>query len=165
MTHNKESHERRCQKEFKCRKCVKTYSTMDKLRRHDWRSHRQVNCNICEEKIESREEIGNHRKLKHNMLRKAACKFYPACYDGDECFFSHNNSENSIADQDKASLLCPKGIDCDHQSCQYGEYSHINVKEIDCKFQANCNRKNCPFVHSVERKAFLWESRKLEKET
>ena len=163
--HNPEPEKIRHQEELKCRKCVKTYSTMVKLRRHDWRSHRQVPCNICEETIESRQEISNHRKLKHNMLRKVACKFYPACYDGDECFFSHENSENSIADQDKPSPFCPNGIECSDQLCQYGEYSHKNVKEIDCKFQANCNRKNCPFVHSVERKAFLGESRTLKKGT
>ena len=162
---NKESNARRHPQEFNCEKCVKTYSTMDKLRRHDWRSHRQIKCNICDDTIQSREEISNHRKIKHNMLRKAACKFYPACYDGEECFFSHDNSENSIADQDKPSPFCPNGIECDDQGCQYGEYSHKNVKEIDCKFQSSCNRKNCPFVHLVARKAFLGENRTSQKGT
>ena len=49
---------------------------MSKLRRHDWRSHRQVSCNICDEVIESRQEISNHRKNDGNYenLECRICK-------------------------------------------------------------------------------------------
>ena len=35
--------------EHKCEKCGKIYSEMRKLRRHDWRSHRSIECTICSE--------------------------------------------------------------------------------------------------------------------
>ena len=40
-----------------CNKCEKVYGTMSKLRRHDWRSHREVECNVCGEILESRQII------------------------------------------------------------------------------------------------------------
>ena len=74
---------------FKCKLCEKEYTDMAKLRRHDWRSHRETACNICEDMIESRQQIGNHRQTKHQIFKKVLCRFYPSCLDGDECFFVH----------------------------------------------------------------------------
>ena len=71
---------------FKCNKCEREYTEMGKLRRHDWRSHREVSCNICGEWIENRQNIGNHRQEKHQIFRKSLCRFFPNCVDEDECF-------------------------------------------------------------------------------
>ena len=73
--------------EHQCNKCDKAYETMSKLRRHDWRSHREVDCSICGDILASRQEIGCHRQNKHQLFRIASCKFYPNCIDGSECFF------------------------------------------------------------------------------
>ena len=73
--------------EARCSKCDKVYSNMSKLRRHDWRSHRQIDCNICGENLQSRQEISGHRKSVHQMYRKLKCRFYPDCIDENECFF------------------------------------------------------------------------------
>ena len=70
--------------EIKCSKCEKVYSNMSKLRRHDWRSHRAVNCNICGLSLRSREDISNHRKIEHNLYRKMKCRYFPNCFDENE---------------------------------------------------------------------------------
>ena len=51
-------------------KNVTTYISMGKLRRNDWRCHREVECNICGKKINCRQEIENHREEEHKMFRK-----------------------------------------------------------------------------------------------
>merc|ERR1712179_401165 len=105
---------------------------------------RVVNCNICDELIESREEIANHRKTKHQLFKKSICRFYPQCLDGDECLFSHELIQGSK----NGAFLCPNGQTCSDQSCKFTEANHKNANEILCKFQAQCNRKFCPFQHT-----------------
>ena len=76
---------------LQCNKCHKKYGDIQKLRRHDWRSHRGIECTICKEKLVSREEIKSHRQTKHQMFRKIACKFFLDCLDENECLFEHEN--------------------------------------------------------------------------
>ena len=147
----KEHEEKHEQKKFICCKCEKVYSSMSQLRRHDWRSHRAVNCNICDDRIESREQIGDHRKSKHQLFKKTICRFYPQCLDGEECLFAHEQ----IKSVKNGTFLCPMGRTCSDQSCKFSEANHKNENEILCKFQAQCNRKFCPFQHSVARIGFL----------
>ena len=144
--------------EFQCKLCEKIYPSMKELRRHDWRSHRAVNCNICDEKIESRQDIGDHRKTKHQLSKKIYCRFYPECLDGDECFFVHEQIKRPIS----RGPMCPKGQFCSDQSCEYSEGNHKNPNHTMCKFQAQCTRKLCPFQHSVERVAFLAEASSMK---
>ena len=151
--------------QFNCQKCDKVYSSMKKLRRHDWRNHREVPCNICKEIIESRQEITNHRKNKHNLFKKVLCKFFPACLDENECLFSHEESETEQIKYDQPNLFCPKGDSCLDQSCSFSESNHRKTNDISCRFQANCNRKECRFVHSVQRRAFLDADSQIRKVT
>ena len=132
---------------FNCQICNKPYTTMRLLRRHDWRCHRQIECNMCGEEISSRSEIKEHREQKHQISQKIYCKYFPNCLDGEECLFVHEPgpSEESV---------CPDGEKCNNQACNYSEQSHSKSK-VSCIFQANCNRLNCPFKHTVPRKAFL----------
>ena len=141
--------------EFPCDKCGRIYSNMSKLRRHDWRSHREIECNICGDILESRQDIGIHRKIEHQMLRKITCKFFPDCIDEDECFFEHKdiNDQTEINENYQQNDFCPNGESCEDQSCQYSVWKH--KKSVFCKFQATCNRLHCNFKHNIERKAFL----------
>ena len=142
--------------ETKCDKCDKKYSNMSKLRRHDWRSHREIECNICGDKLESRQDISLHRQIEHQMFRKVTCKFFPECIDGDECFFEHKDNNQAEMNKNSKNVdICPNGEKCSDQSCSYSEWKHIKGYNALCKFQANCNRVNCMFVHNVQRKAFL----------
>ena len=143
-------------KVFTCQKCDKPYISMTLLRRHDWRSHREIECNLCGETIKCRQEIKSHRQTKHQMFKKVFCKYFPECLDGDECFFEHEK-DNSVTEHN-ASSYCPNGEKCSDQSCKYTEKRHIS--SVLCKFQASCNRLNCQFKHSVARKAFLEEELK-----
>ena len=124
------------------------------LRRHDWRSHREIDCNICGEIIPSREDIKSHRQLKHQMFKRVFCKYFPSCLDGDECFFEHEKDSNVPGT--KEDLYCPNGEKCNDQSCKFSEQKHKST--FLCKFQANCNRLNCQYKHNMPRKAFLEES-------
>ena len=129
---------------------------MSKLRRHDWRSHREIECNICGEILGSRQDISNHRKMKNQIVKRQICKFYPECVDGDECFFVHKNTNEGEPSSGRPfNFLCPAGKQCSDQSCQFSEQNHRDINEISCRFQENCNRANCLFKHEVQRKSFL----------
>ena len=142
-------------KDLNCSKCGKKYSDISKLRRHDWRSHRSIPCNICGEELQSRQDIAGHRQKKHGMYRIALCKFYPNCFDQEECLFKH---EEGNQNQHEVTLdVCPEGENCNDQSCGFSEWKH-KISTVLCKFQQNCNRYNCPFKHLVARKNFLGES-------
>ena len=143
--------------EVKCNKCDKVYSNMSKLRRHDWRSHRQIECNICGVTLESRQEISSHRELVHQMFRKIKCRFYPDCFDEEECFFVHEEVSNfqSEYQNTKQSRYCLKGENCDNQSCEYDETKHKKIKDVLCRFQSKCNRSECMFKHVMEKASFL----------
>ena len=158
LTEHKQSHLSENNKtEYKCTKCDKVYCDMRKLRRHDWRNHRSIECSICAQVLESRQAILNHRQMVHYMNRKQPCKYFPDCYDGDECLFAHESSVNP----DDVSAFCSRGEDCSDQSCLFNEQQHKSVIKncgIKCKFQANCYRFGCPYKHDVSRSAFLGES-------
>ena len=153
-----EHDERSRMTEINCNKCEKAYTSMSNLRRHDWRSHRAVKCNICDETIENRHEIGNHRRSKHQLYKKSICRYYPECLDGDECLFAHEQPKGFK----NGGPICPNGQTCSDQSCRYSEAYHRSAKDILCKFQAQCNRKFCPFQHSVARLAFLADASLLK---
>ena len=142
--------------ELKCSKCEKVYPNMSKLRRHDWRSHRTVNCNICGLSLESREDISNHRKIEHNLFRKMKCRYFPNCIDENECFFEHEEQDSTqLEEKIGKSRYCLKGESCEDQSCEYSEVNHLNVKNVLCRFQAKCNKAECMFKHTMERASFL----------
>ena len=125
---------------------------MKKLRRHDWRAHRSIECTICNEMLPSRQDISMHRQAKHRMLRKMVCKFFPDCYDADECLFEHI----FISNEENASRWCPRGESCSDQSCLFSENDHRKLDQVLlCKFQASCIRPGCQYRHNVARQAFL----------
>ena len=143
--------------EVSCSKCDKIYTNMSKLRRHDWRSHRKIDCNICGKALQSRQHISEHRQTEHGMFRKLKCKFYPDCIDEKECFFTHedgtdNNNAQSVQIKTK---YCPSGEACKNQSCEYSEQNHKNTRDILCRFQTKCNRSDCIFKHDIEKSSFL----------
>ena len=147
--HMKDHNEEISDQVFSCTKCEKKYGDMRKLRRHDWRSHRTIECTLCGEQLESRESITKHRQTKHRIFKIGFCKYYPTCYDEDECFFQHDDQIKSTG--------CPNGINCKDQSCQYGEKEHKSLKTVLCKFQENCNRGGCPYIHVSGKSSFLKE--------
>ena len=125
---------------------------MTKLRRHDWRSHRNVECNICGEQLQSRDQISTHRKIVHKMVKKIKCKFYPTCLDEDECFFVHEEVSSQEAQEPES---CLDGENCQNQSCEFPEREHRKKSEILCKFQSKCNNPGCRFRHVMEKASFL----------
>ena len=101
--------------------------------------------------LASRQELKEHRKKEHDMVRKIACRFFPDCYDGDECLFEHINLMNG----EKFDNCCPNGQNCSNQECTFSEKQHRILNRNTCKFQALCNRAGGQFKHNVPRKAFL----------
>ena len=130
---------------------------MSKLRRHDWRSHREIDCNICGITLGNRYEISTHRKSEHQIFRRIKCRFFPNCIDDEECFFEHEDDSSKIQNENRAekSRYCPEGEKCENQSCEYNETNHLGVKNVMCRFQAKCNRPECMFKHVMERASFL----------
>ena len=129
---------------LQCSKCEKVYGNMSKLRRHDWRNHRQIECNICGEILESRQAISNHRKESHNIFRRMKCKYFPNCIDQEECFFIHEDESNQEADEIRQNRYCPESEKCQDQSCKYDESKHQNLNAI-LYFQSKCNKSNCMY--------------------
>ena len=125
---------------------------MTKLRRHDWRSHRSIECNICGEQLQSREHISIHRKIAHRMVQKLKCKFYPNCLDENECFFIHEDISN---EENEKNEFCLEGENCRDQSCDFSERDHRRARDILCKFQSKCNKPACRYRHIVEKASFL----------
>ena len=132
---------------------------MRELRRHDWRSQRNIECTICGEMLDSRQEIGKHRQNIHTIFRKIPCRYFPECLDEDECLFYHKSSSEEV----KSLSVCPRGPNCHDQSCTFSEQSHKSLKLDLCRFQEKCNRSGCLFKHTVERKTFLEESRSKQR--
>ena len=120
---------------------------MCKLRRHDWRTHRNIDCNICGKNLKSSQEKGEHRKTEHKMDKKIKCKCYP------DCIFPY--MEQNLLKMQKRSKYCPSGETCQNQSCEYNEMNQRNMNLIPCRFQEKCNRSNCSFKHIVEKASFL----------
>ena len=148
------SHKQKNKEEYNCVKCEKVYCDMRKLRRHDWRSHRSIECTICGEMLDNRQDIGTHRQNVHKMHRKIPCRYFPDCFDDDECLFDHKSSSDEV----NSLPICPNGSDCSDQTCTFSEKSHKSLKADLCRFQAKCNRSGCLFKHtvtSVTRKTFL----------
>ena len=135
---------------YNCSKCDRKYKTMTELRRHDWRCHRNIECTICGDLLNSRQDITVHRQEKHRMFRKLICKFYPDCLDGDECLYQHGSK-----DDNSETFGCPKGEGCLDQSCSFSEKEHRNMSRPLCRFQGRCTREGCPFKHKVKPSAFL----------
>jgi hypothetical protein len=48
---------------------------MSKLRRHDWRCHREVEFNICGEFIKCRQDIKKHREIVHGCSERFSVNF------------------------------------------------------------------------------------------
>ena len=140
--------------ESQCGKCDKVYPNMSKLRRHDWRSHRTIDCNICGITLESRDQISNHRKTEHKMSRKIKCKYFPNCIDENECFFLHEENDDSH-EEERKSRFCLKGENCEDQSCEYSEVNHLSVKNVMCRYQSKCKKTECMFKHAIEKASFL----------
>ena len=124
---------------------------MRKLRRHDWRSQRNIECSICGDMLESRQEIVNHRQKIHRMFRKTPCRYFPECLDDNECLYDHKSSVNEETDL----LGCPQGQNCANQDCTFSEKSHRSLNQTLCRFQWRCNRSACVFKHTVSRKSFF----------
>ena len=136
--------------EFKCYKCEKVYMDPRKLRRHDWRAHRTIECKICDDTLSSRLELKQHREHKHQMFKKIACKYFPDCYDGEECLYEHTNIQN-----ESKEAGCQNGENCYNQDCTFNENEHKILKKVMCKFQERCNRGGCQYQHKNQRKPFL----------
>ena len=82
------------------------------------------------------------------MFKKLACKFFPDCYDDDECLYEHRTGVNEESG-------CPNGKNCSDQECLFSENEHKTLNKIVCRFQARCNRSGCQFQHNITRQAFL----------
>ena len=75
---------------------------MRKLRRHDWRFHRSIECTIYKKMLNSRVRV-NRVTDKMNM--------YPDCFDGEKCFYEHGN----MVSNGESISGCPNGQNCSDQ--------------------------------------------------
>ena len=143
----------------KCQKCPKGYKTLFEVKRHDWRSHEQVDCRLCGQVYENREELENHKQNNHGITKLRECKFWASgrCVDGIECLFTHDSKSytskgshtlgkhKEVIDTN-IQLYCKSGLKCP-RTCGIDQSGHKKVKDIPCKFADACNRNNCHFKH------------------
>ena len=76
---------------YDCKKCSKSCLSQDDLRRHIYARHEALECHLCEETIDSRKELNQHKRNKHNITKLKTCKFFlsNSCLNNDECLYSH----------------------------------------------------------------------------
>ena len=129
----------KCFTKNSCNQCDNGYSDMRKLRRHDWRCHRSIECTICKKMLNSRQDISSH---EHGMFRKISCRFYPDCFDGEECLYEHSN----IVSNGESISGCPNGKNCSDQSCSFNEQKHISVNQNLCRSLVQCDKCRARFV-------------------
>ena len=73
---------------------------MSKLRRHDQRCHREIECNKCGETIASRQDLKRHRELEHQVF----CRFFPNCMDEEECLYEYDENNTEKIEMEKVSV-------------------------------------------------------------
>ena len=106
--------------EIKCQQCPKEYETVFKLKRHGWRSHEHVDCRLCGQGSESRQDLEMHKQTIHGITRQRSHKFYAIgkCIDGKECLFSHKEEiSNDMTEHIKNNHIESEG----------------NVQQVFCK--------------------------------
>ena len=126
------------------------------MTRHQWRNHSDINCKFCGDNLRSRVELKVHKEQVHNMKVTQECRFFSNghCVDADECLYSHNkDNSNKQHIQRKTRFIiysdyCKDGLNCARIDCEYGENKHRRIKDVPCKFQANCKKPECPFKHN-----------------
>ena len=141
---------------IKCDRCNYKAETKEDLIKHLDAYHvtKQVRCNICQMMADSNAHLKDHMENQHNSRnnrtwrenfhkqkqkptnQKPVCKFWLKgnCFHGQDCRFSHTNFDNN-------TILCRDGDYCLFwPNCKY---THVEM----CRYQENCLRQNCPFVH------------------
>ena len=124
----------------KCTKCPKTYDTDFKVKRHEWRSHEEVDCRLCGQASQSRQVLENHKQLCHGITKNRECTFWASgkCVDGVECLFSHEaqkhksdrlhkKDQNKKGGESSSPEFCKKGLKCD-RNCGLSDSRHKRVK-------------------------------------
>ena len=147
---------------IKCQQCPKEYTTKFEVKRHEWRAHEQVDCRLCGQASESRQDLEIHKQNSHGITKQRNCKFWESgkCVDGVECLFSHDNQSNNdirehIQKNHKGStennrqFYCKIGMKCTRM-CGIAESGHKRVKDIPCKFGKACTRNICHFKHDID---------------
>ena len=61
------------------------------------RLHEQVDCRLCGQVSESRQDLEIHKQNSHGITKQRNCKFWESGkgVDGIECLFSHDNQSNN----------------------------------------------------------------------
>ena len=140
----------------RCDQCSKEYLNRFEMTRHIWRNHTEIDCKLCGDILGSRQELKVHKEHDHNIKMTQECRFFSNghCVDADECLYSHNkDNSNKQHIQRKTRFIidsdyCKDGLDCARIDCEYGENKHRKIKDVPCKFQANCKKPECPFKHN-----------------
>lgn len=156
----------------KCNKCPKEYETMDKVRRHEFRAHKIVDCFHCGQKIRNRVELQKHKQNEHRMMKVPECKYFQEgkCLDGEECLYDHQKRilnqhpheeqaqplfhKQQVESRSQKYSQCRNGPSCNDQD-HFGPSGHLIKSEVKCRFQETCYKETCPFKHTVQREAFL----------
>ena len=161
----------------KCSKCPKPYETMEQIRRHEYRSHKIVECYHCGNSIRNRVELQRHKEKEHRMTKVPTCKYFQEgrCLDSEECLYNHNKQKvaaqahesraqpahaehvQSVKNRSSTSK-CRNGPSCNDPD-NFGASGHLLKTEVKCRFQESCYKETCQFKHTAQRESFLEEDK------
>ena len=150
---------------------------MEQIRRHEYRTHKMVECYHCGINIRNRVELQKHKEREHRMTKVPTCKYFQEgkCLDGEECLYNHNKqqvnaqphesrSQAGQAEYVKNVQKSPSTSKCRNGPTYndpdyFGRSGHLIKSEVKCRFQETCYKETCPFKHTAQRDPFLGEDK------
>ena len=153
QTHMKKKHSTK----ESCKKCPKEFSNKFEIKTHIWRSHEEIECNLCDESVASRHVLKRHKEVIHRVKMTQDCKYFKEGYsvNSDKCLFNHNIKKTATSQKLQSSFnvrteFCKEVLKCPRVDCEYEEDQHRRIKDASCKFQERCKKPECLFKYEKQ---------------
>ena len=173
--HHKSKHMAKPSAEFKCDKCISSFTTQNNLRLHmnikhvQQRAppHMKLSCEYCGLITNGKDQLENHKvhcNAGYTQMGNKICKYFDrgGCFKGESCRFTHLQESQS-----RSTPHCRNGSRCNFLARGSCFFFHSGVgtqqprnQEVPaesqnsktwCKYLEDCDRvPNCPFLHAEE---------------
>ena len=81
--------------DFECKPCGKTFASYLQCYNHNWQSHSQVNCEVCNKQLANPNQLKKHKVFVHNETNGVLfCEKCPK-----DAFFSQRTFEKHMSNK------------------------------------------------------------------